>query len=80
MKMTVNGTRSSSSVPAVDTDAKTMAEQSEYVVEKGRELDDYDMTAAEEARMVRKMDIKIFPILVCLYMLSFLDRVNIGKL
>ncbi len=38
-----------------------------------------DMTPEEERRLVRKLDINIFPILVVLYILSFLDRVNIGK-
>lgn len=38
-----------------------------------------EMTPEEEARMVRKMDINIFPVVVVLYILSFLDRVNIGQ-
>lgn len=38
-----------------------------------------EMTPEEEARMVRKMDINIFPVVVILYILSFLDRVNIGQ-
>lgn len=39
----------------------------------------HDMTEEEEKRMVRKMDIHIFPIVIILYILSFLDRVNIGE-
>lgn len=38
-----------------------------------------EMTPEEEKRLVRKMDIRIFPIVTILYFLSFLDRVNIGK-
>lgn len=40
----------------------------------------HDMAPEEEKRMVRKMDLNIFPIVIALYILSFLDRVNIGKL
>lgn len=32
-----------------------------------------------EARLVRKLDFTIFPILYILYMLSFLDRINISN-
>ena len=39
----------------------------------------HDMTPEEERKMVRKMDLKIFPIVIALYILSFLDRVNIGE-
>jgi hypothetical protein len=35
--------------------------------------------ADEEKRLVRKMDLHIMPILVALYVMSFLDRVNIGE-
>jgi hypothetical protein len=35
--------------------------------------------ADEEKRLVRKMDFHIIPILVALYVMSFLDRVNIGE-
>jgi hypothetical protein len=34
----------------------------------------------EEKRLLRKMDIRIMPILVALYVMSFLDRVNIGTM
>jgi MFS family permease len=40
----------------------------------------HDMTPQEELRLVRKMDIHIVPVVTILYFLSFLDRVNIGKL
>jgi hypothetical protein len=39
-----------------------------------------DMTPEEEKRLVRKMDLHIYPIIIALYFLSFLDRVNIGEL
>ncbi|TPX16106.1 uncharacterized protein E0L32_004101 [Thyridium curvatum] len=57
-------------------EAKDKASHADYAVENG--LPGGDMTPEEERHMVRKMDINIFPILICLYILSFLDRVNIG--
>jgi hypothetical protein len=61
-------------------------EEVQYVPEVERVLKDgpeYHAAAgeglsAEEKRMVRKMDIRIFPILAALYVCCFLDRVNIG--
>lgn len=32
----------------------------------------------EEKKLIRKMDMHIMPVLVALYLMSFLDRVNIG--
>jgi hypothetical protein len=41
------------------------------------------MSAAERAkyeqRLIRKLDIKLIPLLTLLYLLSFLDRANIGN-
>lgn len=41
-------------------------------------LESHDMTPEEERSLVRKMDLHIFPIVILLYILSFLDRTNIG--
>ncbi|KAI9321144.1 major facilitator superfamily domain-containing protein [Zopfochytrium polystomum] len=38
-----------------------------------------EYTAEEERRVVRKIDLKVVPILTVLYLLSFLDRSNIGN-
>jgi hypothetical protein len=38
-----------------------------------------DYTEAEEKRLVRKLDWKLLPILTVLYLLSFLDRSNLGN-
>lgn len=38
---------------------------------------DYD--AAEEQKVVRKCDLHVVPILMLLYLLAFLDRINIGN-
>ncbi|CAG9977794.1 unnamed protein product [Clonostachys byssicola] len=43
------------------------------------DVTNYGMTPQEERVMVRKMDLHIFPIVIALYILSFLDRVNIGN-
>lgn len=40
---------------------------------------DFDMLPEEERRMVRKCDWRILPIVSALYVMSFLNRVNIGK-
>ena len=42
------------------------------------EIHHIEDTADEEKKMVRKMDWHIMPIVVALYLMSFLDRVNIG--
>ncbi|GAA5886170.1 hypothetical protein JCM3774_004226, partial [Rhodotorula dairenensis] len=36
------------------------------------------LSAAEEKRLIRKIDYKLVPFLSLLYLLSFLDRVNIS--
>ncbi|KAL1865923.1 hypothetical protein VTK73DRAFT_5007 [Phialemonium thermophilum] len=77
--MSTDETPSSRSIVAVDAEAKVMAEHSDFALEKGSETAPHDMTPEEERKMVRKMDLHIFPILICLYILSFLDRVNIGN-
>jgi MFS family permease len=38
-----------------------------------------DVDPAAEARLVRKLDLFIVPVVMLLYLLSFLDRVNIGN-
>ncbi|KAJ5403366.1 hypothetical protein N7509_003237 [Penicillium cosmopolitanum] len=40
-------------------------------------LDNYE--AAEELKVVRKCDLRVVPILMLLYLLAFLDRINIGN-
>lgn len=41
--------------------------------------DDLHIDRAEEKRLVRKLDMRLFPILMLLYVMAFLDRVNIGE-
>ena len=41
--------------------------------------DDLDFSMVDEAKTLRKMDIRLLPMLALLYLLSFLDRGNIGN-
>lgn len=38
-----------------------------------------DFGPGEETRLVRRLDLFILPIVMLLYLMSFLDRVNIGN-
>jgi len=38
-----------------------------------------EMSRAEEARLVRKFDLHILPIIILLYLCCFMDRINIGE-
>ncbi|MBE3045644.1 hypothetical protein IMZ48_24480 [Candidatus Bathyarchaeota archaeon] len=61
--------------------SKVSAEHDESSPEKGSSSEnDYDMPADEERRMVRKCDWRILPVVSALYVMSFLNRVNIGEL
>ena len=42
-------------------------------------LDNEPVTTAEERRLVRKLDLIIFPMFFIIYMMSFLDRINISN-
>jgi hypothetical protein len=42
-------------------------------------LSEFQIDSHAEARLVRKLDSFIIPITMLLYLLSFLDRVNIGN-
>ncbi|RXW21582.1 hypothetical protein EST38_g4281 [Candolleomyces aberdarensis] len=56
---------------------------SQSVLEKPQRLDSLEagskFTAAETKRLLRKMDWNLVPFLALLYLLSFLDRTNIGN-
>jgi hypothetical protein len=40
---------------------------------------DIDFSGVDEAKTLRKMDIRLIPVLAVLYLLAFLDRGNIGN-
>lgn len=48
-------------------------------VEKSAQDDALAMTPHEEKAMLRKIDLAIVPFSTLLYLLSFLDRINIGQ-
>jgi MFS transporter, ACS family, DAL5 transporter family protein len=41
--------------------------------------DDVDISSVDERAVLRKMDLRLMPMLTLLYLLSFLDRGNIGN-
>jgi len=64
-----------------DPNNKAYSEHAELRLEKELgSVPDFDMPPEEERRMVRKCDWRILPIVSALYVMSFLNRVNIGKL
>ncbi|KAF2470366.1 MFS general substrate transporter [Lindgomyces ingoldianus] len=61
------------SVPNPAADAEKSVDEDEVE----RQLEALDVVA--EAKLVRKLDIYLVPVVMLLYLLSFLDRVNIGN-
>lgn len=56
------------------------AQHAEPGAEKGMGSEEnYDMPPDEERRMVRKCDWRVLPVVSALYIMSFLNRVNIGE-
>lgn len=53
---------------------KTVADEMHVATDK-----DLTMTPEEQKRILRKLDLAIIPYCTLLYLLSFLDRVNIGQ-
>ncbi|KAJ9106919.1 hypothetical protein QFC20_003928 [Naganishia adeliensis] len=47
--------------------------------ERAQILSDEDLSPEEEKALLRRIDIKILPLVTALYLLSFLDRTNIGQ-
>lgn len=58
---------------------KPVAENLEQVVSGDEHLGHHVVDAAMEKRVVRKMDRHLVPLVMALYLLSFLDRSNIGN-
>ncbi|CAG8980595.1 hypothetical protein HYALB_00013745 [Hymenoscyphus albidus] len=53
-------------------------EEKDPIVFKGENAH-IELSLAAEKRLVRKCDLRVAPVLFFLYMLSFLDRINIGN-
>ena len=78
------------SLPPTSTDAVTDPTTSPVLVPEKGEVQGKEIEAIVQARehhihpdmereVVRKMDFRIIPLVTALYVLSFLDRSNIGK-
>ncbi|KAM9929732.1 hypothetical protein OXX80_009590 [Metschnikowia pulcherrima] len=58
-------------------DEKVHAEYSEHASNRSQPVDSY--TDINEKKLLRKIDLRIIPLFTILYLLSFLDRGNIGN-
>jgi hypothetical protein len=43
------------------------------------DAEDLELSPEEERKLLRRVDLKVLPMVTVLYLLSFLDRVNIGQ-
>jgi hypothetical protein len=62
---------------AIDPEKKTETQFEDINADRDREFAGFD--AKREAILLRKMDVRLIPILALLYLMSFLDRGNIGN-
>lgn len=61
----------------IDKEKATAAQLGQVRADRDREFAGFD--AACEAKLLRKMDVRLIPVLALLYLMSFLDRGNIGN-
>lgn len=61
-----------------DEKLKELQVESITVRANDRNAESYDIDPEAEKKLLRKVDIRVVPVLWFLYMLSFLDRTNIG--
>jgi hypothetical protein len=73
--MSVEDPRQMGSV--MQSDAKVVGEKSPAITRNDTTEDAIDVAA--ERRLLWKCDVNVVPVLFILYMLSFLDRINIGN-
>ncbi|KAL6877639.1 major facilitator superfamily domain-containing protein [Trichoderma longibrachiatum] len=69
-------------MPAVEEKQRALAEEHEIPESHqttGSEPSDAAIDPAAESRLVRKLDLIIFPTFFVIYMMSFLDRINISN-
>ncbi|GAA5849775.1 hypothetical protein JCM8547_000559 [Rhodosporidiobolus lusitaniae] len=69
------------SAPSLHSDQEKGYEVQHDFASKSTPLSDelLPLSAAEEKKLIRRIDFKLVPFLSLLYLLSFLDRVNIGQ-
>ena len=60
-----------------DKEKASEAQPERMRFERDREFHGFDV--AREAKLLRKMDLRLIPLLALLYLMSFLDRGNIGN-
>lgn len=66
--------------PSTDPDAEVLEDSKDvHPTEDHHDRFRNDIDQAAEKRLVRKLDLHIVPVVILLYLLSFLDRVNIGN-
>ena len=74
---------STNSVNMSSMDDKPIATQNDFAPEEKRVTtasgETVDFSMVDEAKTLRKMDVRLIPMLALLYLLSFLDRGNIGN-
>lgn len=58
---------------------KANVDEKQVDAEAGSEPSCSDIDPKAEAKLLRKLDITIYPILFIVYMMSFLDRINISN-
>ncbi|KAF1993466.1 pantothenate transporter liz1 [Amniculicola lignicola CBS 123094] len=64
------------SLDAIDVDTKDMM----HHIEKPEDASDgITWTPEEEKKLVRKIDLMLLPMIWCMYLLSYMDRTNIGN-
>ena len=52
--------------------------QEQTVKANNRGIENYEIDPAAEKKLLRKLDLRVVPVLWFLFMLAFLDRTNIG--
>ncbi|GKT93021.1 nicotinamide mononucleotide permease [Colletotrichum tofieldiae] len=61
---------------------ETISNEHEHALSKGAELEGVDTYVAdtdEEKKLVRKIDTYLLPLIFIMYLLSYMDRTNIGN-
>ena len=63
-----------------DDKLRELRVQEKTVHANDRRISSYEIDAIAEKKLLRKIDMRLVPILWFLFMLAFLDRTNIGAL
>lgn len=71
-------------VEAASTEDATSTDKQIYIAEEAsvnspEDLDEEDFSDIDQKKLLRKLDLRLLPLFTILYLLSFLDRGNIGN-